>query len=171
MHNRTLVSTFLVVLFCSTPAGAAEEEITFARESPCVRASRIQSEVPCFENGSRETQALRQDVELTTNAEYFTVSTRQCQAVVALGYKQKNQLVSVEGEVKNDTCGASNGSFVVSVSTTHDNGEQNTQEYTQPWTREDNQPVAFSAEYPIPENVLLVVRAQRVRCTCADAAP
>jgi hypothetical protein len=108
-------------------------------------------------------------VENTTNVEYFTVPTRQCQAFVALDFNQKNLLATVEGEVDNDTCGASSGSFVLSVRTTHDNGEQATQEYMQSWTRDDDQPVTFSADYPIEEDVVLVVRAQRVRCTCAAA--
>ena len=178
MHFRTLGSVLLAAHICNTSVHAAEdiifdEEVRFARESPCARASRIESEVPCFEESSRarDTADLEINTENTTNVEYFSIPTRQCMAVVALDFKQKNTVVSVDGEVTNDTCGASSGSFVVSVINTHDDGEQTRQEYMEEWARDDDRPVSFTAEYPIQEDVVLVVRPQRVRCTCAAGAP
>jgi hypothetical protein len=43
-------------------------------------------------------------------------------------------------------------------------------EFFESWQRQDDQPVKFSATYPIGENVdLLRVRPTQSRCTCADA--
>lgn len=117
-----------------------------------------------------ESVVIRHELEITTRIEGVSIQTRQCQAEVALSYAQKNTVASVEARIENTTCGASSGSLVLSVRTANASGEQSTQEFPQTWMREDDQPVTFSAEYPIGENVDLVrVRALRLQCTCAVA--
>ena len=59
---------------------------------------------------------------------------------------------------------------MLSVRTRDESGEQSTREFPQTWTRDDAQPVLFSTDIPIGENVDLVrVRALNLRCTCAEA--
>jgi hypothetical protein len=44
-----------------------------------------------------------------------------------------------------------------------------TLEFVESWRRDDDQPVKFSADYEIGENVDLVrARSRQLRCTCAD---
>ena len=174
MDFRTLGKIFLVAalgfLPLRTSAQGVENEVSFEGADPCPRASRIESEIDCFlESRPVKTTTIKHELEITTRIEARPIRTRQCQASVSLSYLQKNTLASVEGEIKNETCAASSGEVVLSVRTANEGGDQATQEYRQPWMRDDDQPVSFSAEYPIGENMDLVrVRALRVQCTCAE---
>jgi hypothetical protein len=160
-----------ILLFISlfSIAADAAAQAGFDGGTPCARASHLESEIQerC-EEGGREAVVIRHELELTTQFDGRVVQTRQCQAEVSLSYAQQNTVASVEGKIENTTCGASSGNLVLSVRTANEGGEQSTQEFSQTWMREDDQPVTFSAEYPIGENVDLVrVRALRLRCTCA----
>jgi hypothetical protein len=134
-----------------------------------VRGSRLESNVPCTEARTGETLVIEHQLEVTTRLEGLAFQTRNCRAEVSLSYIQNDTLASVEGEINNATCGASSGNLVLSIRTSNERGELTTQEFTHPWVREDDQPVVFSADYPIGENTDLVrVRALRTGCTCTD---
>ncbi len=168
MQLRTLANTLVVAaLWCTTADATAQAG--FEGGTPCARASRLESNVECEARVGR-TVVIEHDLVTTIQVEGITAPTRQCQAEVTLSYAQNNTLASVDGTIDNATCGASSGSLVLSVTTANESGERTSQEFTQAWMREDDQPVTFSADYPIGKNVELVrVRAPRIRCTCAQA--
>ena len=65
-------------------------------------------------------------------------------------------------------CAASSGEYKLVVSVRGNHGLQ-TLEFVESWQRQDDQPVKFSAAYPIGADVDLVrVRAVQRKCTCAD---
>jgi len=169
MHFRTVgsVLAFAVLFFVATELRA---QTGFEGPGACTRTSRLTSNIPCTE-GSREgeTVVFEHELTVTTRLEGVTVQTKRCQAEVELSYVQKNTLASVEGIINNNTCAASSGTLVLSVRTASESGELTTQEFGEPWSRDDDQSVSFSFEYPIGENSdLLRVRALRTGCTCAE---
>jgi hypothetical protein len=161
-----------LLLACAATGSAAQTaDGRFSNAADCVRenASRIDGGLHCNERKPGDAVRIEHDFEITTRMEGIPIRTRQCKAEVALSYAQKNTLASVEGTIENATCGASSGSLVLSVRTATESGVLSTQEFTQAWMRDDAQPVAFSAEYPIGANVDLVrVRALRMTCSCAE---
>ena len=170
MNLQRFGTIFLFIPLFSIAANASAQA-GFDGGTPCARASHLESEIQerC-EKGDSEAVVIRHELEITTRVDGGTIQTRQCAAEVSLNYAQENTIASVEGVIENTTCGASSGSVVLSVRTANESGEQSTQEFTETWMREDDQPVSFSADYPIGENVDLVrVRALRMRCTCAAA--
>jgi hypothetical protein len=60
----------------------------------------------------------------------------------------------------------------VAVRVRDDSGETKPPvEYMEIYQRSDDQPIKFTKDYPIGENVELVsVRVRNLRCTCADTA-
>lgn len=91
-----------------------------------------------------------------------------CEATISLEYTQRGAVARVRGEIVNDMCPASSGSFVVSIRTADDGGTIATQDYPETWQRSDDQPVSFSKDYPIGDNVDLVrVRTLKGTCKCA----
>jgi hypothetical protein len=163
MHFKTFGITFLVaVIYCTSTD--ASGQAGFEGPTPCARASRLERNVHCDEAQTGKTLIIESEVIVTTRVEGITLPTRQCQAEVSLGYAQNNTTASVEGKISNATCGESSGSLVLSVRTANERGELTTQEFTQSWMREDDQPVTFSSEYPIGENVDLARHTPWTHC-------
>jgi hypothetical protein len=94
-----------------------------------------------------------------------------CEATILFEYSQRGSNARVSGEIENPTCAASEGSFTVSLRTSNDNFEQTTLDFEESWQRDDDQPVAFSRDYPIGDNVDLIrVRTSKAVCKCTAVA-
>ena len=98
--------------------------------------------------------------------------SHRCQAQLQISYLQQNNVASVESTLNNEDCGASSGSYTVSVRIRDENDELDNIEYEETWQRDDNQPILMKKEYFAGENVDIVrVNTKRLRCTCTDEIP
>jgi hypothetical protein len=117
-----------------------------------------------------ESTVLRTEQELRVSIE--TPALSQCQATTTAGYEQRNTLARVRSTIEVRNCAAASGEFTVTLRIRDANGEIKTVDFRETWQRADDKAVAFSADYPIGENVELVsARVRGLRCTCADPAP
>src|SRR5262245_16658252 len=92
----------------------------------------------------------------------------QCGASTTTRYQQRDTVARVTGTLEIRDCAAASGTFTVAVRVKDDSGVEKPLEFTQPWQRSDDQDVAFTADYPIGENVDLVsVSLRGLTCTCA----
>jgi hypothetical protein len=133
----------------------------------------------CISTGSRARRACEPqpksvvahvETELSVTLELPPPRSASCQATIAVDYSQRNTVASVEGTIGNPDCAASDGDYSIAINIKDENGERKTLEFAESWRRDDDQPVKFSAAYPIGENVDLVnVRPKVLRCTCAAA--
>jgi hypothetical protein len=99
-------------------------------------------------------------------------ASRHCQARLQISYRQKNTVANVESTLENDDCGASSGSYTVSVRIRDENDEFNNINYEEAWQRDDNQPIVMKKDYFAGENVDLIrVNTKGLRCTCAEVMP
>lgn len=111
--------------------------------------------------------ACAQEIETTITVEIPLIETLNCQASIAINYAQNDTVARIDGTLENKTCAASSGSYVISVSTIDANNKLQTQQFTETWQRDDDQPVKFGKDYPIGANVDLArVRTPRVQCRC-----
>ena len=93
----------------------------------------------------------------------------QCGASTTTRYQQRNTVARVSGTLEIHDCAAASGTFTVDVRVKDESGAERPLEFSQPWQRSDDQDVAFTADYPIGENVDLVsVSLRGLTCTCAD---
>lgn len=91
----------------------------------------------------------------------------QCGASTTTRYQQRDTLARVSGTLEIRDCAAASGTFTVAVRVKDDSGVEKPLEFSQPWQRSDDQDVAFTADYPIGENVDLVsVSLRGLTCTC-----
>ena len=91
----------------------------------------------------------------------------QCGASTTTRYQQRNTVARVSGTLEIHDCVAASGTFTVDVRVKDDSGVEKPLEFSQPWQRSDDQDVAFTADYPIGENVDLVsVSLRGLTCTC-----
>jgi hypothetical protein len=117
-----------------------------------------------------EQTVLRTEQELNISIE--TPALAQCQATTTAGYEQRNTLARVRSTIAVQNCAAASGELTVTLRIRDANGEIKTVDFRETWQRADDKDVAFSADYPIGENVELVsARVRGLRCTCADPAP
>lgn len=145
----------------------------FGSAAGCLRdsASRLHSHMDCGEFP-------RDDIVITTEipTQPIVVSLpdvviTDCEAQIEFNYTQRGAIARVEGSIENETCAASEGSFTVSIRTSNDDFEQVTQEYHETWQRGDDQPVNFSHDYEIGDNVDLIrVRTLKSMCKCSAPA-
>src|SRR5688572_19862930 len=92
----------------------------------------------------------------------------QCGASTTTRYQQRDTVARVSGTLEIHDCAAASGTFTVDVRVKDDGGVEKPLEFSQPWQRSDDQDVAFTADYPIGENVDLVsVSLRGLTCTCA----
>jgi len=92
----------------------------------------------------------------------------QCGASTTTRYQQRDTVARVSGTLEIRDCAAASGTFTVAVRVKDDSGVEKPLEFSQPWQRSDDQDVAFTADYPIGENVDLVsVSLRGLTCTCA----
>lgn len=180
MDVRVLASPFTAAaLACLALASLASiaraqivEEELVPLTSPCSRTSRLGSEMDCDAGAADGSLVIEREVSFPMQLESQTLETGQCQAEVKLDNLQYDTYARVSGSVDTTTCAAASGSFVLVVRTGAVGNSRVTQKFPQDWEREDSQPALFSASLPIAANTDLVrVRAQRIRCTCADALP
>ena len=80
----------------------------------------------------------------------------QCGASTTTRYQQRNTVARVSGTLEIHDCAAASGTFTVDVRVKDDSGVEKPLEFSQPWQRSDDQDVAFTADFPIGENVDLV---------------
>ncbi|MGP1609567.1 MAG: hypothetical protein ACTS5G_02590 [Burkholderiales bacterium] len=164
----------LAVVSLAIVAGASAQDGAggrFGQAAACLRenASRLPADLDC---GARPTDevVISHEIEITTTLTTPEIVFTDCQAAIALEYSQRGAIARVQGEINNETCPASSGTFVVSIRTAADDGETLTTEYPETWQRSDAGTVSFSADYDIGENVELVrVRTLRSRCKCTAA--
>jgi len=91
----------------------------------------------------------------------------QCGASTTTRYQQRDTVARVSGTLEIRDCAAASGTFTVAVRVKDDSGVEKPLEFSQPWQRSDDQDVAFTADYPIGENVDLVsVSLRGLTCTC-----
>ena len=91
----------------------------------------------------------------------------QCGASTTTRYQQRDTVARVSGILEIHDCAAASGTFMVDVRVKDDRGAEKPLEFSQPWHRSDDQDVAFTADYPIGENVDLVsVSLRGLTCTC-----
>ena len=130
-------------------------------------ASRTRSS-ECSDS-DEEKSVERSEIEFTIKIDRPPIQLAQCQANLAIDYVQIGAIASVDGVIENETCAASNGEYTIRARIRDENGETTTLNFPETWQRDDDQPVNFTAEYPIGENVELVnVRSRGLRCECVE---
>ena len=94
---------------------------------------------------------------------------RYCKASVWVEYLQQNTVADYNGEIKNEDCGASGGTYTISVRYRDAAGEVHSVETEHEWWRDDDQTVEFAGQQQIGENSDLIrVRARKIQCVCAE---
>ena len=166
--NAVRVVAFLIAV--AAPLAAAQNplpnERSPQRSSNCLpRATRAKPSCD-----PKQVVVRLPEHEIDASVEFAPLKGVQCAATIEVAYTQRDSTVGVEGTIAHNTCAASSGDYKVVVSVRGENRELQTLEFFESWQRQDEQPVKFSATYPIGENVDVVrVRTVQLRCTCADA--
>ena len=92
-----------------------------------------------------------------------------CKASVWVEYNQYDTEARYNGEISNDECGPSCGTYTIAVRYRDESGQIHTAETGHTWQREDDQTVIIEGKHWIGANVdLMRVRAKRIQCVCAD---
>lgn len=119
--------------------------------------------------------ASQETVEAMEAEKKFTIKfeptqhKQYCKAQMWVEYTQRNTEADYNGEIKNEDCGASSGSYTISVRYRDEAGEVHTEETEHMWARDDDQTVIFAGRHLIGDNVDLIrVRARKIQCVCAD---
>ncbi|MGV3592001.1 MAG: hypothetical protein ACO1PZ_09955 [Gammaproteobacteria bacterium] len=167
--------TLAITLYWPMSFAAAQDPSSgrFGSAAGCQResASRLNSHMDC---GEMPRDDLVITTEIATQPIVVTlpdVVITDCEARIEFEYTQRGAIARVEGLIENETCAASEGSFTVSIRTSNDDFEQTTREYHETWQRDDDQPVAFSRDYEIGDNVDLIrVRSSKSMCKCSAPA-
>lgn len=98
-----------------------------------------------------------------------TPHKQYCQASSSIEYFQSDDVATVTGEIRNEDCATSSGTFTMNVRFRDSDGELHDLEFEETWQREDDQSITFDREYVIGKNVDLVrVRTRRMKCVCAE---
>lgn len=166
-----VAATFLVLMELVTTAaaqdGTGSEDGTFPGEAPTCRvASASRTREACSVDSPT---ILRTETEFTLSIELAAPINLQCKATIGLQYHQRDTIARVNGVIENEACAASSGSYEIEAKVKDENGERKTLVFQESWQRDDDQPVAVAADYPIGENVELIrLRARRLRCKCDD---
>jgi hypothetical protein len=112
---------------------------------------------------------VRTEREVTRTFGFAPPPTLECESNLDLEYFQRDTIARVKGMIQNETCGASSGQYDIEAEVKYENGETKTLVFNESWWRDDDQPVAVTAEYPIGENVELIrIRSRRLQCVCAE---
>jgi len=152
-------------------ASAQDEADVEARYEPdetptCNVASASRTREACGEDAPT---VVRSERELRLRLELAAPPSLECESSVELEYFQRDSLARVTGVIDNDTCAASSGAFEIEARVEDEDGVRHALVFGESWERNDDQPVEFTAEYPIGEDVYLVrLRARGLSCTCAD---
>ena len=98
-----------------------------------------------------------------------TPATVYCAAVIGIEYTQRNTVVAIVGTLSTADCVACSGEYEMAVTVRDQDLGLKTLKFVESWERQDDQPVSFSLEYPIGQNVDVTgVRARQLRCTCVE---
>jgi len=98
-----------------------------------------------------------------------TQHKKYCKAKVSVQYFQRDTMASVAGRIENGDCGPSGGEYTIAIRIRDEAGQTENIEYEERWQRADDQPVIFSKDYYIGENVDLVrVRTRKLQCVCDE---
>ena len=98
-----------------------------------------------------------------------TEHKQYCKARVSIEYGQYDTEARYNGEITNEDCGASGGTYVISVRYRDESGEVHSVEAEHTWHRDDDQKVLIDGAQAIGENVDLIrVRARKIRCVCDE---
>jgi hypothetical protein len=118
--------------------------------------------------GDGETAVESEQKEITLTLELPAIVTAQCKAALSIEYLQLGAIAKVDGVIENKDCAASGGEYTIEARVRDGSGETQKLDFSESWQRTDDQPVNFSAEYPIGDNVeLLRIRTSGLRCECA----
>lgn len=129
-------------------------------------ASRTRSS-QCGENEEAPAEPIEKELTLTFDRP--PVESTACRATLSIEYLQIDTIAKVSGQIDNEDCAASSGDYTIQARVRDENGERKELDFPQTWQRNDDQPVNFSAEYPIGENAeLLRVRSSGLSCECAE---
>ena len=168
MSTHALVALFSLAGLAATAAaqdGAGREGVGSDVPTCQSLSSASRTRSAC---GEESTSVLSAEKEVTFRLEVAEPDTRYCRAEIALEYSQRNTIAHVEGVIKNEECPASHGEYTIELSVRDGNGESKQLEFDELWQRDDDQPVTFTSDYSIGENVELIrARTRRLRCVCA----
>jgi len=132
-----------------------------------VTVAAAQQEAARTDGGS--TTVLRAEREFTISLRARSPNTAYCEAQIDLEYLQYATIARVEGMLTNEDCAASSGDYDIDIRSRDESGSLETVRFRESWQRDDDQPVMFSTDYQIGENVdLISVRTRNVDCACAD---
>jgi hypothetical protein len=125
---------------------------------------------------SRTDQTTKTEAHLgktyTMKFKLTTTESRRCQVRATMDFFQKNTMAKVDSLLENEDCGASSGSYTVSIRYRDGSGELQRVEYEETWQREDDQPITITKEYFAGDNVDITrVQPKNLRCLCAKAIP
>lgn len=166
-------STFALALLGISPFTTAQQGVLdderFSAAEGCRResASRVSASLECGEV-RRDPIVVRTEIPgQPIVVEMPAVVINDCEAIIKFEYTQRASIARVEGQIENETCAASSGSFTVSLRTSNDAFEQSTVDHQETWQRTDNEPVTFSRDYEIGDDVDLIrVRTSKSVCKC-----
>jgi hypothetical protein len=113
-----------------------------------------------------QTLKFKRSLELPEQTAY----DENCSAQFAISFSQMNDQVRVRSEVTNETCEASHGEFKLRVRYTDAQGEIQTTDHTEQWSRTDDAVVKQTHMYPIGEGsykTRVGIRSQqKTACLC-----
>lgn len=93
--------------------------------------------------------------------------TSACSARVEIEYSQRNTIAEAQGTIHTEDCDAASGIYTIAARFKDEKGQLHSIESAKTWSRTDDQPVHFSDELVIGENVDLIrVRARKIECEC-----
>jgi hypothetical protein len=170
MTSFVRITGFLLTGIALTALAQDEADVE-ARYEPdetptCNVASASRTREACAEEAPT---VLRSERELRLRLELAAPQSLECESSVDLKYFQRDTFARVTGMIENETCTASSGTFEIEARVEEEDGERRALVFSESWERNDDQPVEFSAEYPIGEDVYLVrLRARGLSCTCAE---
>ena len=160
---------------------AGSNSVGFAQDDSETEAQYQPDEVPtCNVTSASRTRdacgieaatVTRTERESRLTFELAAPAILQCEVVIDSEYTQRDTIVRVNGSITNETCAASSGEYEIEIRVRNSTGEQQVLVFSESWQRDDDQPVAISADYPIGENTELIrLRSRGLRCNCTDPA-
>jgi hypothetical protein len=171
MRLKDIGLSFAAAVFVTGPLAATAQDDPEGEINQCrslSSASRTRANA-CGDDDDTSVQSAEKELTLRISLDRPTIDLAQCQANLALDYVQIDSLASVSGVIENEDCAASGGEYTIQARIRDENGETSTLDFPESWQRDDDQPVKFSAEYPIGANVELVrVRSRGLSCECAE---
>lgn len=168
MRLKDVVPAFAAALIAAGPQAATAQNDPEGDIDQC-RSLSSASRTRADACGNDDTRAEATEQVLRLTLDKSLIEFAQCEASMVLDYVQIGTSASVEGVIENEDCGASGGEYTIQARVRDETGETKTLDFPESWQRDDDQPVSFSAEYPIGTNVELVrIRSRGLRCECAE---